>query len=139
MGKNLQKTKKPCFLGGFLAVFCLIMISCPTSGTAVEEEFTHPPTVTLSAASGGYIYTWTDSAPPADSYDVYWRKARHPSGKWSIITYGEEPITKAQNGGALTVTLQEGEYLSVFVAANKKNYIPIDSAVATEGNPANSP
>jgi len=141
MGRSLQKNKKVCFFGFFWVVWCLIILSCPAGGTTTEKEreFISPPVVTLAADSGGYTYTWTDSDPPADNYDIYWRKARHPSGKWSILTYGEEPVTKAQNGGALTVTLQNGEYLSVFVAANKKKYTTIDSAVATEGIPASPP
>ena len=101
--------------------------SAVQTATPRLDNFTTAPTLTLVADDAKISYTWTASAPTADSYDVYWR-----SGTWSTaaeVKAGTK-ITGATSGGIITGLTNETVH-SVIVTANKTSYASIDSAVRT--------
>jgi uncharacterized repeat protein (TIGR02543 family) len=88
--------------------------------------FTTAPELTLERGNTFIQYTWTDSDPAADSYDVYWKLGDNVSAA-DLKTSGTK-ISPATSGGTIT-GLTNGSTYSVIVSANKEDYASKDSAV----------
>ena len=101
--------------------------SCGSLEIKTASFTTAPTTLTLTAGDGKFTYTWTDSEPPADSYDVYWKVG---SGMATSNVKTGTKITGAVSGGEIT-GLTNGTTYSVVVTANKANYTSNDSSVKT--------
>jgi len=89
--------------------------------------FTSAPVLTLEPDSGKITYTWTDSDPAADSYDVYWKEGIDLTA--AQVKTGTK-IPNASSGGEITGLTNDTPY-SFIVTANKASYTSIDSEVET--------
>jgi len=90
--------------------------------------FTSAPELTLEPDSGKITYTWTDSDPAADSYDVYYIEG---DGKTAAqVKASTTKIIGATSGGVITGLTNDTAY-SVIVTAHKEGYTSIDSAVGS--------
>jgi hypothetical protein len=89
-------------------------------------SFTSAPEITLEPDNAKITYTWADSDPVADSYDVYWKEGSGLSAE-EVKTSGTK-IPGATSGGEIT-GLTNGTMYSVIVTANKADYVSIDSDV----------
>ncbi|GBU26694.1 hypothetical protein R84B8_00204 [Treponema sp. R8-4-B8] len=90
--------------------------------------FTTAPVLELEPGNGKIIYTWTASAPEADSYDVYWKEGENLTA--AAIKDGGTKITGATSGGEITGLTNNTAY-SVLVTAIKASYANKDSEVAS--------
>jgi hypothetical protein len=88
--------------------------------------FTTAPELTLEPDNAKITYTWADSDPVADSYDVYWKEGSGLSAE-EVKTSGTK-IPGAVSGGEIT-GLTNGTTYSVIVSANKAGYAGKDSDV----------
>jgi hypothetical protein len=89
--------------------------------------FTSAPELSLEPDNAKITYTWTDSDPVADSYDVHWKQG---SGLSADEVKTGTIIENAVSGGVITGLTNETAY-SVIVTAHKTGYTSIDSAVDT--------
>ncbi|MDR2576341.1 MAG: fibronectin type III domain-containing protein [Treponema sp.] len=94
----------------------------------INVAFTGAPILKLTTGITQLTYTWTESNPDADSYDVYWVEG---SGQTAEQVKTGTKITNAASGGVIT-GLDSGMAYSVLVTAIKAGYTDIDSTVVTE-------
>jgi hypothetical protein len=98
------------------------------SQLANSEFFNKPTGFTLTAGNGSLKYSWLDSVPKADSYDVWWKAG---SNLYEIdIRNGGTKITGATSGGSIS-GLTNGTAYSVVVFANKAGFQASYSDVRT--------
>ena len=97
-------------------------------GKLIRTVFSSAPVLTLTPGDAKLTYTWTASAPVADSYDVYWKAGSSLSA--AEVKTGTR-ITGATSGGVIS-GLTNGTAYSVIVVANKNGFtVNTDSAVQT--------
>ena len=92
------------------------------------NNFTAAPALSLTAGDCSLGYTWTDSDPAADSYDLYYAEGNGLAAE--TIKAGTK-IAGTISGSTIN-TLKNNTTYSVLVTANKAGYNSINSSVKTE-------
>jgi hypothetical protein len=99
-----------------------------SDAVTVISAFTAAPELTLEPGNGKITYTWTESDPAADSYDVYYIQGDNKTA--AEVKASTTKIIGATSGGEIT-GLTNGTTYCVIVSANKAEYPSIDSGVET--------
>jgi formylglycine-generating enzyme required for sulfatase activity len=101
---------------GYTSIDSAVQQAAPAPGA--PSAFDAPPVLSLSAEDGALSYTWTPSAPPADSYNLYY--VQGAAADAAAVQAGTK-ITGAASGGKAQ-SLTNGVTYSVLVEAVKTGY-----------------
>ena len=115
------------------ALLCAaVLTSCPQPSNNkkkitddLPKDFSAPPIFAVNPGNQTITYTWIDSTPVADSYDLYWKQGAFTDAedvKTGTIIEG------AISGGTIN-GLTNNQTYSVMIRANKEGYNSIDTVV----------
>ena len=111
-------------LGLLLVVICLVAFSVCKTDNGMEDTILSP-VLSLTGGDKVIVCTWTESAPEADSYDVY-----YISGNVTDIDIVKTGTLVEERTSPYTIrNLEDGTTYSVVVKANKKGFSSVYSQV----------
>jgi formylglycine-generating enzyme required for sulfatase activity len=114
------------------ATYSALLVAAQTNYTSSESAVVqgtvppNPPVLIITAGADSLTYSWTDSAPAAESYDVYYVSGIETNPE--TVKAGTK-ITGATSGNAIS-SLSAGDTYSFLVTANITGYDPVDSGVS---------
>ena len=134
MKKQLVKLSLALVAALFTATLCLTVTSCSDDPgkPPVKKLFNKAPVLDLAMAlTDGFRYTWKDSDPLADSYELYYVKESidDPELLQERAQAQETVIAEPQKNGKITIELQDNDFVSLLLKAKKNGYTDIYSEI----------
>ncbi|MCL2137996.1 MAG: hypothetical protein FWH41_00515 [Treponema sp.] len=112
---------------GYASIDSAVQSAMPVSDDGPPENFNAGPVLDITAGDGIIDYSWTESDPAADSYNLYWIDGDFTNA--TDVKTGDM-LAGAVSGGTINDLVNNCIY-SVVIRANKEGYASIDSAVQT--------